>query len=161
MQNTIPKLFVALFAFGITAANAGNVNVAVSVSGQVQPGVYGRIDIGNAPPPVVYEQPVLIMPPARPVRMEPLYLHVPPGHAKKWSKFCYKYDACGRPVYFVRSDEYVHDSYYARRGYEHDYARYRYVDHDDHHGHGHDHDHDNDHHDHGKHKGDKHHKHDD
>ena len=38
--------------------------------------------------------------------LPPLYLHVPPGHAKKWSKHCHKYNACDRPVYFVRSAEY-------------------------------------------------------
>jgi hypothetical protein len=31
----------------------------------------------------------------------PIYLHVPPGHAKDWGKHCGKYDACGRRVYFV------------------------------------------------------------
>ncbi|MGZ3236447.1 MAG: hypothetical protein ACXU8A_03635 [Burkholderiaceae bacterium] len=157
MQNTIPRLLVAFFALGITAAYAGNVNVAVSVSGQVQPGVYGRINIGNAPPPpVVYEQPVLIAPPPRPMHMEPLYLHVPPGHARNWNKFCYKYDACGRPVYFVRSDEYAHDRHYAHHEHEHDYDRYRYhEEREEHHGH------DDDHHDNGKHKGNKHHDRDD
>ena len=38
------------------------------------------------------------------VQQPPLYLHVPPGHAKKWSKHCGRYNACGRPVYFVRVD---------------------------------------------------------
>ena len=32
----------------------------------------------------------------------PLYLHVPPGHAKKWSQHCARYNACNRPVYFVK-----------------------------------------------------------
>jgi hypothetical protein len=47
----------------------------------------------------------------RPVRVieEPLYLRVPPGHAKKWSKHCGAYNACGRRVYFVRDDWYVND----------------------------------------------------
>lgn len=155
MKNTIPKLLAALFALGSTAAYAGNVNVAVSVSGQVQPGVYGRIDIGNAPPPpVVYAEPVLIMPPPRPVHYEPLYLNVPPGHAKNWAKHCRHYDACGRPVYFVRSDEYAHDRYYADRKHEHDYDRYRYDDRGGEDG-------DRGNHGNGKHKGNKHHKHDD
>jgi hypothetical protein len=156
MQNTIPKLLVALIALGVTAAHAGNVNVGVTISGEIQPGVYGRVNIGNTPPPVVYAQPVLIAPPPRVVHMEPLYLHVPPGHAKKWNKFCYKYDACGRPVYFVRSDEYRRDSYYSRNEHQHDYERYRYhEDREEHHGHN------DDHHDNGKHKGDKHHGRDD
>jgi hypothetical protein len=152
MRNTIPKLLVTVFALGATAAYAGNINVGVTVSGQIQPGVYGRIDIGNAPPPpVVYEQPVLIAPPPQPVRLEPLYLHVPPGHARNWRKFCYKYNACGRPVYFVHTAEFDHDPHYAHHEHAHDYDRYRYVEHEEHrdhdHGHGHGHE------DHGKHHG--------
>ena len=76
------------------------------VQGSLVPGVYGRIDIGNAPPPpLIYTQPVIIQqrePTA--VRQRPLYLHVPPGHAKKWSKHCAAYNACNRPVYFVKVD---------------------------------------------------------
>ena len=32
----------------------------------------------------------------------PIYLHVPPGHAKDWAKHCGKYDACGHRVLFVQ-----------------------------------------------------------
>jgi hypothetical protein len=53
---------------------------------------------------LVYPEPVVIV--RRPVPVEPVYLHVPPGHAKKWSKHCHKYNACNRPVYFVKSQEY-------------------------------------------------------
>ncbi len=82
----------------------GSVDVGVRASGEVAPGVYGRVDIGNRPPPrVVYSQPVIIV---GPPRMAPVYMHVPPGHAKNWSKHCRKYDACGTPVYFVKSREY-------------------------------------------------------
>lgn len=159
MRNAIAKLTVVLLAQGIASAHAGDVNVGVSISGQIQPGVYGRIDIGNAaPPPVVYAQPVLIVPQPRPVYVEPLYLHVPPGHARNWAKHCHRYNACGQPVYFVRSNEYERDSYYGHGNHDHDYERYRYNDrddrHDDHHDNGRHGDHDD--HGHGKHKGDKH-----
>ena len=90
--------------------------VSATVSGQLQPGIYGRIDIGNAPPPpLIYAQPVIIQRPAVLVQQEPLYLHVPPGHAKKWSKHCSKYNACGQPVYFVKVRG---DDDYERRGYK-------------------------------------------
>ncbi len=89
-----------------TSAFATDVGVSVSVG---QPGFYGRIDIGNmAPPPVLYPQPVIIQRPAR-VIAEPLYLRVPPGHAKDWAKHCGKYNACGRNVYFVRDDWYTNE----------------------------------------------------
>jgi len=32
----------------------------------------------------------------------PIYLHVPPGHARHWARHCAQYNACGRPVYFVQ-----------------------------------------------------------
>jgi hypothetical protein len=78
-------------------------NVNVSVEGVIKPGVYGRVEIGNRPPPpVIYPQPVIIMPVATAAPAAPIYLHVPPGHAKKWHKHCAKYNACGQPVYFVK-----------------------------------------------------------
>jgi fatty-acyl-CoA synthase len=46
----------------------------------------------------------------------PVYLHVPPGHAKHWPKHCAKYGACAQPVYFVQ-DGWYNDVYvptYAR-----------------------------------------------
>jgi hypothetical protein len=68
-----------------------------------QPGVYGRIDIGNFPPPaVIHAQPVIIAPAPVVVQQRPVYLYVPPGHQKNWSKHCGRYGACGQPVYFVQ-----------------------------------------------------------
>lgn len=80
--------------------------INATVGGVLTPGVYGRIDIGTAPPPpVIYTQPILVrQPPVQVVYPEPVYMYVPPGHAKKWSKHCYRYNACGVPVYFVRVD---------------------------------------------------------
>lgn len=99
------------------AAHASDVSVGVTVAGQISPGVYGRIDIGNnPPPPVVFAQPVIIARPARPVTMAPIYLNVPPGHAMKWEKHCHKYNACGVPVYFVRTSEYDEDGRGGRGG---------------------------------------------
>lgn len=85
-------------------ASAGNdVGVSISVA---QPGVYGRIDIGTVParPVLVYPAPVLVTP--RPAPPPPVYLWVPPGHAKNWKKHCGAYNACGVPVYFVQDDWY-------------------------------------------------------
>lgn len=85
---------------------AADVNVRVILSGEVAPGVYGRVDIGSSPaPPLVYAKPMVIV--RQPsAEVQPIYLHVPPGHAKHWSKHCSKYNACGLPVYFVKSEEY-------------------------------------------------------
>lgn len=86
---------------------AGDLGINVILSGEIQPGVYGQVQIGNSPrPPVVYEDPRVIVVDRRYERMEPIYLHVPPGHAKHWDKHCHEYNACSRRVYFVRSAEY-------------------------------------------------------
>lgn len=76
-----------------------------SISGQLAPGVYGRVDIGNAPPPaLLYAQPMVAMPPAVVMPSpQPVYMWVPPGHAKHWRKHCARYNACGQPVYFLRN----------------------------------------------------------
>jgi hypothetical protein len=98
---------VAALSLASLHAAAGEPVIHVSVGGEISPGVYGRVDFGNAaPPPVLYPQPVVIVRQPQPVVVQPLYLHVPPGHAKNWSKHCHRYDACARPVYFVRSAEY-------------------------------------------------------
>ena len=116
---------------------AADLGINVILSSQVSPGVYGQVEIGNAPRPrLVQEQPVVIVTDPRLSRADPVYLHVPPGHSKNWSKHCSEYYACNRRVYFVRSKE-----------YEPEYQ---------HHEHEHDHDHHGDKHggkDKGKHKG--------
>lgn len=124
----------ALFAAVVTSApaHAGDLNLSVILAGELQPGVYGRVELGNMPPPpLLYPQPVVIVHEYRRVPYEPVYLHVPPGHAKHWSKFCYRYNACNRPVYFVRSAEYepgyrpreAYDDRDYDRGHDHDHGR--------------------------------------
>lgn len=102
-----PLLIASLVAFaafsGGAAAQAATAYVTATVEGALSPGVYGRIDIGNAPPPpLVYARPIIIQRAPVLVQQRPLYLHVPPGHAKKWSRHCATYNACGEPVYFVQ-----------------------------------------------------------
>lgn len=95
----------ALAALLLAAAGAAQAQAYVNatVGGQLAPGVYGRIDIGHAPPPpVLYAEPVIIHRPAVAVPRSPIYLYVPPGHAKNWGKHCARYNACSQPVYFVQ-----------------------------------------------------------
>jgi hypothetical protein len=115
--------FVPLTLALLTLASAhAETSVGVSIGIQ-QPGVYGRIDIGNAPPPpVIYTQPVVIMPSPAVEHRRPVYLYVPPGHQKNWGKHCARYNACGQPVYFVQ-ERWVADRYDERqreRGDRHD-----------------------------------------
>lgn len=98
------SLIPALLALAMTPLFAADAGVSVSIG---QPGFYGRIDIGDYPPPqLIYHQPRYVQRVA--VEREPIYLRVPPGHAKNWRKHCYRYDACGERVYFVQ------DSWYQR-----------------------------------------------
>lgn len=93
---------VALTASHTAPVLAADVGVSISVG---EPGFYGRLDIGDYPPPqVIYSRPVIIerVMDNRP----PIYLRVPPGHAKHWRKHCREYNACGERVYFVQDDWY-------------------------------------------------------
>lgn len=102
------------------SALAGDLGVNVILSGQVSPGVYGQVEIGNAPRPVVvYERPRVIVVDKRYAHSEPVYLHVPPRHARNWRKHCREYHACERQVYFVKSREYEPE--YQREHDHHDH----------------------------------------
>lgn len=128
MKKFSVLLFGSLAIFGAIAQTSVGVSIGIN-----QPGVYGRIDIGNYPPPLVINpQPVIIM--QSPV-VEPLYLYVPPGHQKHWDRHCREYRACDRPVYFVR-EEWVRDRYEERRRYESEGEDEHDHDHDRGHGNG-------------------------
>lgn len=134
------RLFITsaamLFIQGISSAHASDINIGVSVAGEVAPGVYGRVDIGNTRPAVLYSAPVVIVKQPRPVA--PVYMHVPPGHAKNWNKHCHKYNACSQPVYFVKSAEYESGSRGKKRDRDDDHGgrqgRGQGRDHNDDHG---------------------------
>ena len=111
------RSLLAIATIGVATVACAN-DVAVSI-GAGQPGFYGRIDIGSVPqaPQLIYAQPVVIRHVPAGVMREPIYLHVPPGHAKHWSKHCAKYHACDQPVYFVHERWYndVYVTYYRNR----------------------------------------------
>ena len=127
-------LFAAALMAATAPALATDVGVSVSIG---QPGFYGRIDIGGYPPPqLIYQQPVVIDRVA--VGRAPIYLNVPPGHARHWDKHCRHYKACGQPVYFVQNDWYQRQyipvyqerQHYRREDYRQEYRRDYYRDHD-------------------------------
>ncbi len=98
-------ILAASMLVAVAPAMAADVAMSISVG---DPNFYGRIDIGNFPQPqLVNMQPVIIHQPATHVVIGgPIYLRVPPGHIKKWSKHCGKYNACGQRVYFVQDNWY-------------------------------------------------------
>lgn len=135
MKKILLLLASTLFAVPAVA----QVGVSVSIG---DPGFYGRIDIGNAPRPRILYRDAVVVERVRVVQ-QPVYMRVPPGHARNWKKHCREYNACGERVYFVHNDWYndVYTPHYRQR-------------------HGHqDRDHDRGHDDHrrGDHDGDKHH----
>ncbi|MDR3394986.1 MAG: hypothetical protein P4L70_08290 [Parasulfuritortus sp.] len=98
-------LFAAALALTATPLFAADVGASISIG---QPGFYGRLDVGDFPQPqVLYRQPVMVEHVAgdRP----PIYLRVPPSHARNWRKHCHEYNACGERVLFVRDSWYKHD----------------------------------------------------
>lgn len=102
-------LFVASVVAAILSMPtfAADVGVSVSIG---QPGFYGRIDIGDYPypqPQVIYRQPRIVE--RVYMEREPIYMRVPPGHAKNWHKYCHQYGACGERVYFVKDYWYNHE----------------------------------------------------
>ena len=110
MKQHLLALALAATTFSAQAADLG---ASVSVG---QPGFFGHIEIGDFPrPQLIYSKPVIIQPS---VGRQPVYLHVPPGHEKKWSKHCHQYNACGQPVYFVR-DSWYNNEYVPRYSEKH------------------------------------------
>ncbi len=107
-----------IFALALAACAASPVlaqpNVSVSI-GINQPGVYGRINIGDVPRPALWRaEPVIIQQAPVVVERPPIYLYVPPAHEQNWRRYCGRYNACGQPVYFVRDD-------WVRERYEHEH----------------------------------------
>ncbi len=101
-------LAVALLSVAAIGSAAAQVNVSVGIN---QPGVYGRINIGDVPrPALVRSEPVIIRAPRQAVQAAPVYLYVPTVQQQSWSRYCGRYNACGQPVYFVR-DDYVRERY--------------------------------------------------
>jgi len=143
MKRLFISAVIAATAF-IASALAADVGVSVTVG---QPGFYGRIDIGDFPQPRLIYREAVIIERGIPMHRGPIYLRVPPGHAKNWKKHCHEYGACGERVFFVHNDWYEHEyvpRYQERhgdRGYDHREGNGRGNDHGNQ-GHGNKHDRD-------------------
>lgn len=141
------SLILAAAMLGASAAAFGQVSARIEIG---QPGFYGAIDIGDNYRPRLYApQPVIIERHTHYIA-EPVYLRVPSGHRQNWRRYCGRYDACGRRVYFVRDDWY-RNTYAPRYRADHGYAyqpvtrvverrvvEHHYVERDRHHGKHHD-----------------------
>jgi hypothetical protein len=95
-------LFAAALAATTGAALAGDNQGTTSIG---QPDYYGLLDMINYQlPQLIYRNPLAIE--QVPTYRQPVYLRVPPGHAKNWRKHCGEYHACGEQVLFVQDDWY-------------------------------------------------------
>jgi hypothetical protein len=135
-EKVMKKVFAALALISTAFAastQAADVGLAITVG---QPGFYGQLDMGRVgPPQVVYRQPVVVE--RRFWNPAPMYVRVPQYQYGNWRSYCGRYNACGRPVYFVRDDWYrnvyspryhrVHGNGYAY-GHAQPYAYQRYGD---------------------------------
>lgn len=68
-----------------------------------QPGVYGQINIDTLPAPALVSPTPLVVAPGV-ASAPPAYIYVPIAEQHDWRRYCRKYNACNRPVYFVRED---------------------------------------------------------
>jgi hypothetical protein len=89
-------LVVVGAAAGLAFAGSASAQVSISVG---QPGFYGQLNVGGYPPPLLYSP--------RPVVIERQYVGPP----------IYRYNACGRQVFFVQDSWY--NNTYAPRYREH------------------------------------------
>ncbi|HUP91151.1 MAG TPA: hypothetical protein VM074_02810 [Solimonas sp.] len=103
MNKTIAITLGALIGIaGYTAPALAEVAVNINIG---QPGYYGPIELAGAPRPrIIYAQPRIVE--RVTVVEEPIYLHVRPGQARNWDRYCRDYNACGRRVYFVNDNWY-------------------------------------------------------
>lgn len=106
MANTISRFItISAVAFGLCATLSQTAQAQVGVSLSInQPGVYGRVNIGEPLPQYayVYSAPTIYSQPAYSYQREPIYLYVPPAHSSNWGRYCGNYNACSQPVYFVQ-----------------------------------------------------------
>ena len=96
------KILVLVLAAVAASSALAQPSVGVSI-GINQPGVYGRINIGDVPrPALILPEPVIVSRPRVMVERAPIYLYVPPAHQQNWRRYCGRYNACAQPVYFVQ-----------------------------------------------------------
>lgn len=80
-------------------ALAANITIGIN-----QPGVYGRVTLGEPIPQQawVYQEPTVIAPMQYSVQRQPIYMYVPVNHSSNWGRYCNYYNACAQPVIFVQ-----------------------------------------------------------
>jgi hypothetical protein len=98
----LAALCAATPLFGMAQVNVGvNLNIG-------DPNFYGQVDLDQGvAPPVIYNTPVAVQPAPPGVYYPPVYLRVPPIYVQNWPQYCYYYNACNMPVFFVQENWYL------------------------------------------------------
>ena len=97
MRSKLAMSAIAVATVLGSAAYAGGVTIQVG-----EPGYYGPIELSDAPKPVLINPQAVVIEKERVVQ-EPTYVIVPAEQQRDWANYCARYEACGRPVYFVES----------------------------------------------------------
>jgi len=119
MKQLTLLLILAVMYAGTTYADGVGVTIRLG-----HPNFFGEIELGNTVAPrVVRENPILIQRSRHGMRMAPIYLRVPPNQIRNWRRYCVRYNACSRPVYFVRDDWYQNEYVPQYRERHHDRDR--------------------------------------
>lgn len=133
-MNALRKfLAIGLIAAGSLASNAqAGVHVDVNV-GFGMPGYYGVVPIQGMQPQLWNASPIIQVG-ALVAGMPAIYLTVPDHERVHWGKYCGRYDACSRPVYFVKhgwyDKHYVkhHDKHWKKHGKGHGKHKHHHDD---------------------------------
>ena len=94
--------FAAAALMTATAANAAtNINISIG-----DPGYWGVIPALTGHAPRVWNSAPVVAIGAAAAGVAAIYLNVPDRERLDWPRYCGKYNACRRPVHFVRNDWY-------------------------------------------------------
>ncbi len=107
-MHTAARCAFAALAWPVVAAAQqppDSPHVNLTAGGPLRPGVYGRIEVRGAPPPLIYARPTVAGKVLVPADARPVFLYVPPGQVRRWQQHCARWSACDEPVLFVRMDE--------------------------------------------------------
>jgi hypothetical protein len=93
IRSRLGVAVVLCFATCSPDSTFAQARIGISV-GVNQPGVYGRVQIGDEPtPPVVMQQPIIISQQPVYVERRPIYLYVSPAEQRDWRRYCRRYEA--------------------------------------------------------------------
>jgi hypothetical protein len=99
-----PLTLAAMACIALAPQGAFAQYINLTIGGQLAPGFYGELAIGNNPlPPVLNPQPLLLEPSAYNAPIA--YIYAPAQHINNWRFYCAQYNACQRAVFFVRVEE--------------------------------------------------------